>query len=181
MKEQKPLVTLAELEALVQDWGASSATLPDRFYTVRLAFNVLVMITAALWLLLDAHGIALTLSTDPQAIERIQGYLYFRGWFMLGILALGSYAYLKNWYPALAFSCCFVIGAMNLVSDLFTVYPERLDNPTPFFTVSLMVRLVLLWVMYKSVRNASRMPDVKDRLVAFWPFRRKRAATNASN
>lgn len=93
---------------------------------------------------MDPHGIAQTLSSDPESFERIMMYLYFRAWFIFGILMLGTYAYFKDWYPAIVFSSCFSIGSMNLISDLFTVYPERLSSPTPLLTLILLVRLALL-------------------------------------
>jgi len=172
MKEQKPLVSAAELEALIQNWGSSPDKSIDKFYIVRLAFNVSVMLCGAFWLLMDPLGIAQTLSSDPENIERVVSYLYFRGWFILGILILGFYSYFKNWYPAIVFCCCLLLGAMNLVSDLFTLYPERLTKPTPFFTLLLLVRLSLLWVMYMSIKNVSRMPHAKDRINVFLPFKR---------
>lgn len=135
MPPSKPLVTAAELEALIHNWGASPNKSIDKFYPARLIFNFVVMALAAFWLLIDSENIARTLSVDADNIERIKNYLYFRGWFVLGILTLGCYAYFQSWYPAIVFSCCLLIGAMNLVSDLFTIYPERLANPTPILHV----------------------------------------------
>jgi len=172
MPPSKPLVTVAELEALIHNWGASPGKPVDRFYALRLAINFVVMVLAATWLLMDPESIARTLSTDADNMVRIKSYLYFRGWFVFGILGVGCYAYFKNWYPAIVFSCCLLIGAMNLISDLFTIYPERLANPTPFFTSFLLIRIVLLWVMYMSVKNASRMPSGIDKINFFLPFKR---------
>jgi hypothetical protein len=172
MSSSKPLVTVAELEALIHKWGASPGQSTDRFYLPRLAFNFVVMVVGAFWLLMDADSIARTLSAGADNIDRIKSYLYFRGWFVLGILILGCYAYFKNWYPALVFSCCLLIGAMNLISDLFNIYPERLASPTPAFTGLLLIRIVLLWVMFMSVKNASRMPMGKDKINFLLSFRR---------
>ena len=63
-------------------------------------------------------------------------------------------------------------GSVNFVSDLFILFPERLAHPTPYTTLSIIVRLILIWVMYISVRNASRMPDAKDRLNPFLMLKR---------
>lgn len=167
MPSRKPIISAAELEALIQDWGSTSDRAVDKFYTLRLAFNVIVMGTAAIWLLMDPIGIARTLSNSPEEIDRISSYLYFRGWFMSGLLFIGFYAYFKNWYPTILFCCSLLLGAMNLVSDLFTIYPDQLAKPSAGFTLILMVRLALLWVMFMSIKNASRMPDLRDRINPF--------------
>ena len=172
MPPSKPLITVAELDALIHNWGASPGQSIDKFYLPRLAFNFVVMVVGGFWLLMDADSIAHALSVDADNIDRIKSYLYFRGWFVLGILTLGCYAYFKNWYPAMVFSCCLLIGAMNLISDLFNIYPERLASPTPAFTWLLLTRIVLLWVMYMSVKNASRMPMGKDKINFLLLFRR---------
>lgn len=172
MRDPKPLVSAEELEALIQGWGAMPSQSVDKFFPARFFYAVLVIFPAALWFLFDSASLAQSLSTDPLNQGRLQYFLYFRGWFMLGGLALGIYSYLKNWYPAIVFSTFLLIGLTNLVSDIFTVYPERLANPTPFFTVFLLMRLALLWVLYMSVKNASRLPEVKDRMNLFLPFKR---------
>lgn len=172
MKETKPLVSAEELEALIQGWGAMPSQSVDKFYPVRLIYAFIVILTAALWLLFDSGNLSQSLTQDPLNQARLQNFLYFRGGFILGALALGSYSYLRNWYPAIVFSGALIAGLTNLVSDIFTVYPERLANPTPFFTMLLLVRMTLLWVLYMSVKNASRMPELKERANLFLPFKR---------
>lgn len=174
MKETKPLVSAEELEALIQGWGAMPSQSMDKFFPVRFIYAFVVILSAACWLLFDSASLAHSLTTDPLNQARLQNFLYFRGWFMLGVLMLGSYSYLRNWYPAIVFSAALLIGLTNLISDIFTVYPERLANPTPFFTVFLLVRITLLWVFYMAIKNASRMPDLKDRANLFLPFKRHR-------
>lgn len=56
---------------------------------------------------------------------------------------------------------------------LFTVYPERLASPNPFFTLFLLVRLTMLWSVFLAVKNASRLPQAKDRINIFLPFRQR--------
>ena len=172
MKEAKPLVSAQELEALIQGWGAVPSQSVDKFFPARFFYAFLMILIAALWLLFDSASAAKMLSPDPVNQARLQNFLYFRGWFMLSALTVGSYSYLRNWYPAIVFSAALVVGLTNLVSDIFTVYPERLANPTPFFTVFLLMRLVLLWVFYMAIKNASRMPEIKDRTNLFLPFKR---------
>ena len=172
MKQEKPLITVAELDALIANWGSDANARVDKFYTARLTFNVLVMLPFAIALLFNSTEIAQSLSSDSIYVDRVEHYLYFRGWFMLLIVAIGAYSYLKSWYTAIYFSFCFVAGSVNFVSDLFILFPERLAHPTPYTTLSLIVRLILIWVMYVSVRNASRMPDPKDRLNPFLMFKR---------
>jgi len=58
------------------------------------------------------------------------------------------------------------------VIDLFTVYPERLANPNPRFTLLLLIRMSSLWVLYMTVKNSSQLPDVKDRANLLLPFKK---------
>jgi hypothetical protein len=172
MKETKPLVSTEELEALIQGWGAMPSQSVDKFFPARFFYAFLVIFVTALWLLFNSASVAQTLSTDTLNQARLQHFLYFRGWFLLGVLTLGAYSYFRNWYPAIIFSAFLLIGLTNLISDLFTVYPERLASPNPFFTTFLLVRITLLWVLYIAVKNASRLPDAKDRANLFLPFKR---------
>lgn len=103
---------------------------------------------------------------------RMGRFLYFRGWFLLIVLLLGLYAYFKNWYPAIVFSAIFLMGCVNFVFDLFNVYAEVIAHPTPRLTVMLIVRLTGLWFVYLTVKNASRLPDVKDRMNLLLPFKK---------
>lgn len=172
MKQEKSLITVAELDALIANWGSDENADVDKFYTARLTFNVLVMLPFAIALLFYSTEIAQNLSSDPNYVDRVEHYLYFRGWFILLIIAIGAYSYLRSWYTAIYFSFCLVVASVNFVSDLFILFPEHLAHPTPYTTLSLIVRLILILVMYISVKNASRMPDAKDRLNPFLMFKR---------
>jgi len=66
----------------------------------------------------------------------------------------------------------FLIGSANLVSDLFSVYAEQLRTPTPGLTVQLLVRILVLWLVYVSIKNMSRLPERKDRMNIFLPFKK---------
>lgn len=171
MTTDRRLSKATELEALISGLGASEDARTDTFYTWRLAYNFVVMLSAAIWLLFDSAEIAQKLTADPESLRRLQGFLYFRGWFLVMVLVVGCYAYFRHWYPAIVFSCAFLIGTVNLVFDLFTLYPESLADPTPILTLSLFIRFSLLWVIGLAVKNVSRIPEVKDRINLLLPFR----------
>mgnify|MGYP000328904752 CR=1 FL=1 len=172
MEDNKPRVIVSELESLIQAWGASPFQSIDKFFPIRFWCQVCLILTAGFWLIFNAPDIAQTLTKDPQNLLRLEKFLFFRGWFLFAALALGAYSYLKNWYPATVYSAFLLIGLTNLVFDLFTVYPERLANPNPFFTLFLLVRLTMLWSVFLAVKNASRLPEGQDRLSIFLPFRK---------
>lgn len=171
MSDSRQFSKAAELEAMISRLGANGNDSTDTFYTWRLAYNFAVMFSAAIWLLFNSPEIAQTLTDDQESLRRLQGFLYFRGWFLAVVLAIGCYAYFRNWYPAIVFSCALLIGTLNLVFDLFTIYPEILAHPTPLLTLSLFVRFSLLWVIGLAVKNVSRIPEVKDRINLLLPFR----------
>jgi phosphoglycerol transferase MdoB-like AlkP superfamily enzyme len=171
-KDNKPLVSADELEALIQDWGANPHLSIDRFFPVRFWLLFTLVLSVSTWLLFKANALALTLTTDPEYIQRLSNFLYFRGWFMLTILVIGCYSYFRDWYVGIVFSALLLMGGVNLVFDLFTIYPERLEKPTPMFTVLLLVRISALWMLYVTVKNSSRLPPLRDRVNILLPFKR---------
>lgn len=167
------LLNAEELEALIQGWGIQPQRPPvDVFYVTRLAFNVLTMFGFAIWLLVDSPAIAASLSSHTATVEYLSGYLYFRGWLVLSVLAVGLYIYVKDFYVGVFFSIFFLMGTINFITDLFTLYPERLANPTPMFTLNILLRLAVLWVIFIAITNLSRRPSPADRFNVFLPLRR---------
>lgn len=112
------------------------------------------------------------MASDPVEMMRMGRFLYFRGWFIIVILIFGLYAYFKNWYPAIVFGALFLIACVNFVFDLFNVYANVIAHPTPRTTLMLIIRLIALWFVYLNVKNASRLPDVKDRINVMLIFRK---------
>jgi len=166
-----PLVSAAELEALIANLGADSEASTDVWTPLRFWYLAILVAVYVVALLSVPHLLAKNLSTDPLEVVRLERFLYFRGWFLLMVLSIGVYAYLRAWYTAIVFSSFLVLGVVNLLFDLFTVYPEKLANPNPLFTLLMVLRLLALWCIFLAVRNVSRLPDVKDRANLLLPFR----------
>lgn len=173
MKQDKPIVSAAELDALIQGWGSMSNQSVDRFFPLRFWFVTLITVFYCVYLLFWTDAVAQRMTSDPAEVVRMGRFLYFRGWFLLVVIVLGLYAYLRNWYTAIVFSALFLLGCVNLVFDMFNVYAEVIARPTPRVTIMLMLRLTALWFIYLSVKNVSRMPDVKDRMNVLLIFKRR--------
>lgn len=167
----KPLVSAAELEALITGWGRPERHSVDKFFPVRFWFLATLVLTYAVALLLYPHVLASRLSSTPTVAQQMANFLYFRGWFLTGVMCIGVYAYLKNWYPGIVFGSFTLVGSINLIFDLFTVYPERLANPTLGFTLLMLLRLLALSLVFVSMRNAGRLPDEADRRNIFLPWK----------
>ena len=116
-----------------------------------------------LWLLFFPEKVAAQLAIDPSIAEYLTGYLYFRGWYMLIILGF-ILTYVRGWYVGIVFSALALLGVVNLVLDLFSMYHYRLSNPTAQFTVLMGIRLLALACVFLNAINAGRLPDRKDRL-----------------
>ena len=166
----KPLVSAQELEALIEGWGTSKTRRVDRYYPLRSWFLILVVSIHGLWLLFFPERVASLLAIDPSIIEHLTGYLYFRGWYMLIILGF-ILTYVRGWYVGIVFSALALLGVVNLMLDLFSLYPYRLSHPTAQFTVLMAIRLLGLACVFLNARNAGRLPERKDRLNLFL-FRR---------
>lgn len=168
----QPLVTAAELEALMQDWGAGPDKSIDRFFPLRFWYIFCIAFFYAMWLLFATDSAVQRMTTDPSDSVRMGRFMYFRGWFILGVLGVGCYAYLKSSYPAIFFGSIFLVGSVNFVFDLFNIYAAALARPTPQVTLLLLARLIVLWFLFLSVKNAGRLPNLRDRFNPLLMFKK---------
>ncbi len=173
MKENKPLVSAAELDALIQGWGAVADQPVDKFFPLRFWYLFIIAFSYCVWLLFWTDSAVQKMTSDPSEMLRMGRFLYFRGWFLLIVLSLGCYSYIKNWYPGIVFGSIFLMGCVNFIFDMFNVYAEVIANPTPRLTMMLIVRLVGLWFVYVTVKNSGRIPDLRDRFNILLPLKRE--------
>ena len=167
-----PLLSVAELEALIQVWGGKPNQSFDKMFPIKFWFVMSVATGYCVWLLFSPDRVAMMMATEPAEIARLSRFLYFRGWFLLIMIISAIYFYSKDKYIAIYSSFCFMLGSMNLVFDLFNVYGANLSRPTPELTILLIIRVAALCTMYSIVRHSGRVPEVKDRFNVFLPFRR---------
>jgi hypothetical protein len=167
-----PLLTVAELEALLQVWGGRTNQSVDKIFPVKFWFVLAVAMGYCGWLLFAPGTVATMLATEPAEILRLSRFLYFRGWFLLLMVIMTLYFFYKNKYIAIFSSFCFMLGCMNFVFDLFNIYGGNLSRPTPGLTILLIIRIAALGAMYSIVRHSGRVPEVKDRFNIGFTFRR---------
>lgn len=173
MNKTKPLISAQELDALIGGWGYSSnPAMVDKFFPIRIVLLITLGTLASFSLLFFTDNIFQALHNNSEATY-IKRYMYFRGWFMLIFLMIGFNAYRTGKYVAINFFIIFILAAMNFISDLFMVYPSRLQNITPDFTLILLGRITLLWFLFLGVKNASRIPEKGSRFDVLLPFRRE--------
>lgn len=173
MKKNEPLVSAAELEALIHGWGGNiQAKSVDKFFGLRYWFVCLVAASYAIALLFFPGKLAQNLSIHPVEIARITNFLYFRGWFLVITLTFVTFCYVKNWYFGIVLCAVALLASLNLVFDLFNVYAEKLSDPTPTLTFLMLIRLVSLSFVFISIKNISRMPVGEGRLSIFLPFKK---------
>lgn len=172
MAEKTSLLSAAELEALIQSWGARPGRSVDKFLPLVFWYLLVLVAGHAALLLFDPDALARRLTSQPDEFVRISSFLYFRGWWLCGILFLGAVSYLRSWYPAIVFGSLFVAGCMNLLMDVFAIYWEALANPTKTMTVLILLRLIGLWCVFQTVRNARHLPEPRDRANILLPFRK---------
>lgn len=173
MKKDEPLVSAAELEALIHGWGSNSKEKNvDKFFPMRYWFVCFVAGSYAIALLFFPGDVAKNLSIHQVEIDRITNFLYFRGWFLVIALSFVTFCYVKNWYFGIVLCAVALLASVNLVFDLFNVYAEQLSNPSPRLTFLFLIRLVCLSFVFISIKNISRMPVGQGRLSIFLPFRK---------
>lgn len=173
MNKDEPLVSAAELEALIHGWGGNTqAKSVDKFFALRYWFVCLVATSYAIALLFFPGKIAQNLSIHQVEVDRITNFLYFRGWFLVIALSFVTFCYVKNWYFGIVLCAIALLASVNLVFDLFNVYAEQLSNPSPRLTFFLLIRLVCLSFVFLAIKNISRMPVGEGRLNIFLPFKK---------
>ena len=102
--KQKPLVSAAELDALIMSWGENPTAPPiDKYFPLRFWFLTLVSFSYSMWLLFFTENVAMRMTSDPSEIIRMSRFLYFRGWFILIAIIVGLYSYINNWYLGITF------------------------------------------------------------------------------
>lgn len=173
MKKEEPLVSAAELEALIHGWGGNPQTKNvDKFFAFRYWFVCFVAGCYAIALLFFPGKVAQNLSIHPVEIARITNFLYFRGWFLVIALSFVTLCYVKNWYFGIVLCAVALLASVNLVFDLFNVYAEKLSDPSPRFTFFLLIRLLCLSMVFIGIKNISRMPVGEGRFSIFLPFKK---------
>lgn len=164
MNSNNPLVSAAELEALIKNWGSIPGKSVDKFFPLRSWYLFVIALIYAVWLLFGAESAAQHMTSNAFDADRMVRFLYFRGWFIVVLMIFGCYSYVKNWYPSIVLSCIFLVASVNLVFDMFNVYAAVIAHPSPRITLMLFLRMIALWFLYLGVKNSSRLPDVSDRL-----------------
>ncbi len=174
MTKTEPIVSAAELEALIRGFGADSGpTTEDKFFPLRFWFVCLVGASYALALLFFSGDIATTLSIHQVEVERIARFLYFRGWFLVFGVSFVAFCYVKDWYLGIVLCAVALVACVNFSFDLFNIYAETLTNPTPRLTFLLMLRVFCLLMVFMCIKNISRVPLGKRRWNIFLPFGRR--------
>lgn len=166
-----PLITPEEWQALQPECPPSARDDVDVWFPLRVWFLLIITSVFASALLLSAPRMSVFLAREPVLVEMLTRFLYFRGWFMVASTAIGVWAYINAWQLPRVFGLLTVISVVNLVSDFFIVYPERLMNPTVGFVVQLAVRFLAMAALYACYRNARQVPERQDRFNILLPFR----------
>lgn len=163
MKENRPLVSADELEALLSGTASGRASKVDVYFPLRMYFLVLVIGSWVVRLLFFTDEVSVQLTQSAEAAAKLVPYLYFRGWFLVLILCLGIYSYTHNWYPALVSGGLFLSATVNFLFDGFTVYAEALAHPSGKVTFFLLLRFLTMAVIFLQMRNAGRIPPKHER------------------
>jgi hypothetical protein len=170
----KSTISAAELDELIKNWGISSPERIDRFFPVRFWLLVVIVGVFLYRLLFDTDRTAHFLSTDPQEIQRLMSFLYFRGWFILVMSIIYAYSYLKSRYFGIISFAIIIIVMVNFSFDLFGIYHDLFDKPPRQLTLLILIRFVAMYCIYCNLSNYQNLPPSSDRLNIFLPFKHKR-------
>ncbi|MEY2621103.1 MAG: hypothetical protein RIT26_923 [Pseudomonadota bacterium] len=167
-KSHETLISPDEWQALM---GQSQRGLVDVYYPLRVWFLIGTCFMYSVALILSSHHLAHLLASDHSLIDRLGLYLLFRGWFVVVATIFGLWAYAKAWHAQPIFWGLFLISLVNLFSDLFIVYPERLSHPTWGFVTLFIWRLLAIVALFFCAKNVHRLPSAAQRFNLFLPLR----------
>ena len=168
----KQLVTNDELDALASNSGHVPYASIDKWAPMRFWLVFVVMAVFAIWLLTTPVEIAATLTAIPSELNKLSAYLYFRGWFLVCAIALGSFAYIKEWHTGLVLGGLAALSGVNTMFDIFTIFPDLLAKRSPFFTAIIVIRVAVIILVLSLVSNRNRLPEGRDRLNLILPFKK---------
>ena len=138
-----PLISAQELEALITCPQENGVEGIDTYFPLKIWFISLFCGVSGAGLLLKSHELASLLAKDDAMVEWLTRFLYFRGWFVCMMVAVGAYVYIKDKYIPLYSLVLLIISIVNFLFDMVVIFPERFGNPTVIFTVSLLFRLIV--------------------------------------
>ncbi len=162
------LISPEEMQALM---GEDRRGRVDVYFPLRVWYLIGTCSIYALGLIFSSHHMARLLASDLSLVDRLDAYLLFRGWFVVLATVFGLWAYARNWKTKPVFSGLFLISLVNLTSDLFIVYPERLAHPTWSFALLFAMRLLAIVALFYCAKNARRLPAPEQRFNLLLPFR----------
>ena len=168
----KQRVTNEELDALTFNSANQKYISIDKWAPLRFWFVLVVMASFAIWLLTSPIEIAGSLTKNTVESNKLSAYLYFRGWFLVCSIALGAYAYIKNWHTGLVLGGLAALSGVNTMFDIFTIFPDLLAKRSPFFTAIIVIRVAVILLVLSLVMNRHRLPKVRDRLNLLLPFKK---------
>ncbi len=166
-----PLISPEEWQALQAQPSSSAQDDVDVWFPLRVWFLLIITAVFAAALLLSAPQMSVYLAREPVLVEMLTRFLHFRGLMVVVSTLIGAWAYLHQWQLPRVFGLLSVIAVVNLVSDFFIIYPERLANPTVGFFLQLALRLLAIAALFACYRNARRVPDREHRFDLLLPFR----------
>lgn len=165
------LISPEEWQALQAQGPDPARPLVDVWFPWRVWYLLIITSMFAAALLLSAPRMSVYLAQDPALVELLTRFLYFRGWFVVAATVLGVWAYVHQWHLSRVFGILTAISIVNLISDFFIIYPERLMQPTMGFVLQIAVRLLAMGALYVCYLNAHRVPARPDRFNILLPFR----------
>lgn len=172
-----PVISPEEWQALQSGGPDQTREDVDAWFPLRVWFLLIITSMFAAALLLSAPRMSIYLAHEPALVEILTRFLYFRGAVVVVATSVGAWAYVQGWQLSRVFGLLTVVSLVNLVSDFFIVYPERLLNPTMGFVLQLALRLGAIWVLSACYRNAHRLPEPQDRFNILLPFRHSPSPT----
>jgi len=159
-----PLISAQELEMLLTHQERNQRLGVDPGFKWRMNF-MLVALLVFIGLMLISPGFIYGKLQFENGANKLAPVLPFRGYFVLGVLALYYFSYWRDWYFERVALITFALALSSLFMDFFNVLGFSLGPIPPLVVVFLLLRLLIIYCLFMNAIHANRAPPAPR---AFW-------------
>ena len=116
---------------------------------------------------LVAHNMAI----DRIEVDRLDKFLYFRGWDVFFEFCIFLYTYIKEKYFGIVSLIIIISMLTDFISDLFNIYFSVIGHPSPLLTIIITIRLLAIYCVILNLKYSQNLPNKNDKFNILLSFK----------
>jgi hypothetical protein len=156
-EEKRPVVSPQELESLLGSQNLVHFSGVDKGFKYRNAFLLLVTLYFVTRLLFFPQQSLKPFNFTSQ-IGSLSSYIQMRGWYLLAIMFVYVYSYIKDWHFSRVALICASLSFANLLMDFFNIYSFIVGPIPPVIIVGVMLRMGIIYCLFMNSVRDNRAP-----------------------